>query len=623
MNERPSYVKRLSSHEDDLFVFLADVLEFQASTKVSMAMDVQRNSAASPSSENGGFTRENFADIDYTNQLAMTMAEFRKTGQLCDVIISTEGETFQAHKIVLAASSSFFQSLFTVDMSEKHKQTIKMDNIDPATMTHVLDYIYTGSIIYPSSDDARELYLAADYLILPGLKNKAVQIMVEDLSAENCLRTLVWSHKFSSRALFTHTFRFILDNFNSVSRSTDFVKLPARELRLLLASNNLRVADEEVVYEALKRWCEAKPDERWSQFAELFKLIKIEHLSNYYIENTIQEDVLTLPDEETRFEMLEAITEYTVSESSQSPIINPHQPPRRHIAMVTCVLTPDVYAYIPTSKEWLEMAAVPTPRIFSSSAIFNGLVYSVGGLAGCGDSSNVVECFDPSANSWLAKASLPVPTRAAAVAVLDGFLYVVGGRSNSARFNIVQRYDLCKDNWTLVTSLHEERSGAALVSCHGNLYAIGGRKDENTFLRSVECYSPDQNTWSLATPMCVARASSAAAYIRGTIYVIGGVRSPGVSHNSCEAYDTTLNQWSMISSNLVPRSYAGIAAFETSLLVCGGEDSGNFHDTVESYDIENDRWEIVDKMPRVEKFVDCCAMFMSRDLLPIFPSVKC
>ena len=586
-------------------------------------MDVQGNSPISPSSENRAFTRENLGDIDYTSQLAATMAEFRKTGQLCDVIISTEGRTFQAHKIVLAASSSFFQSLFTVDMSERNKQTIKMDNIDPPTMNRVLDYVYTGALTYPNPDDARELYLAADYLILPGLKHKAVEIMVEALSAENCLRTLVWSHKFSSRALFTHTFRFILDNFNSVSRSADFVKLPARELKLLLASNNLRVADEEIVYEALKRWCEGKSDERWSQFADLFKLIKLEHLSSYYIETTIQEDVLALPDEELRFEILETITEYTVSENSELPTINLLQPPRRHIAMVTCVLTPDVYAYIPTSKEWLEMAPVPTPRISSSSAIFNGLVYNVGGLATCGDSSNVMECFDPSANSWLSKASLPVPTRAAAVSVLDGFLYVVGGRSNSARFNIVQRYDPCKDNWTLVTSLHEERSGASLVSCHGNLYAIGGRKDENTFLSSVECYSPAQNTWSLTTPMCVARASSAAAYIRGKIYVIGGVRSPGVSHNSCEAYDTTLDQWSMISSNLVPRSYAGIAAFETSLLVCGGEDSDNFYDTVECYDVEKDRWEIVDKLPRVEKFVDCCPMFMSKDLLPIFPRAKC
>ena len=586
-------------------------------------MDVRGNSPISPSSENRAFTRENLGDIDYTSQLAATMAEFRKTGQLCDVIISTEGRTFQAHKIVLAASSSFFQSLFTVDMSERNKQTIKMDNIDPPTMSRVLDYVYTGALTYPNPDDARDLYLAADYLILPGLKHKAVEIMVEALSAENCLRTLVWSHKFSSRALFTHTFRFILDNFNSVSRTADFVKLPARELKLLLASNNLRVADEEIVYEALKRWCEGKSDERWSQFADLFKLIKLEHLSSYYIETTIQEDVLALPDEELRFEILETITEYTVSENSELPTINLLQPPRRHIAMVTCVLTPDVYAYIPTSKEWLEMAPVPTPRISSSSAIFNGLVYNVGGLAACGDSSNLMECFDPSANSWLSKASLPVPTRAAAVSVLDGFLYVVGGRSNSARFNIVQRYDPCKDNWTLVTSLHEERSGASLVSCHGNLYAIGGRKDENTFLSSVECYSPAQNTWSLTTPMCVARASSAAAYIRGKIYVIGGVRSPGVSHNSCEAYDTTLDQWSMISSNLVPRSYAGIAAFETSLLVCGGEDSGNFYDTVECYDVEKDRWEIVDKMPRVEKFVDCCPMFMSKDLLPIFPSAKC
>ena len=408
-------------------------------------------------------------------------------------------------------------------------------------------------------------------------------------------------------------------NFSRVSRTDDFLRLSPKQLRPILGSNKLSVVDEEEVYEALKRWTQHREAERQAHFAEFFNLIRLEYVSRFYLENVINADIVTLEDRQLRRELLETCD--AVSGNTQA-IINPLLPPRRQVAMVITVLDPDVYSYIPTTKEWLEMSSVPTPRIFSSSAMCSSMVYNIGGLADTGDSSNVVECFDPSANAWFTKASLPVPTRAAGLAVLGEFLYVVGGKSNSARFNIVQRYDPRKDNWILVTSLREPRSGTALVSCRGNLYVIGGRRDESSFLRSIECYSPKTNTWSLVAPMNVARACAAAACVDDKIYVIGGVRSPGVSHNSCEVYDVVHDQWTKIAETARPRSYAGIAVFKGSLLIFGGEDSGDFHDTIECYDIERDSWTIVDKMPKAEKFVDCCTMFMSKDLLPIFPSVE-
>lgn len=547
------------------------------------------------------------------------MEEFRNQKQLCDVIISTVEKDFPAHKLLLAACSSFFRSLFTLDMTEKHQQKVELNNIDAEVMERVLQHIYTGTLTSVSPSEARGLFEAADYLMLPELKGMVTGILEKSLSAENCLRTLGWSHRFSNRPLFTHAFRYILDNFTRVSRTADFLILPAQELRLLLSSTNLRVIEEEEVYEALTRWTEHKPKERRRFFVEYFDLIRLEHISSFYLKHVVYQDILSLGE----YQLLAGISETLgTSGNSQCDVINPLEPPRRQVAMMITVLAPDVYTYIPTTRQWLEMAPVPTPRIFSSSVMCCGMIYCVGGLANS-NSSNIVECFDPTANVWLSKASLPVPTRAAGVAVLDEFLYVVGGRSNGARFNIVQRYDPRKDCWTFVTSLQEARSGTALVSCRGNLYAIGGRKDESTFLRSVECYCPRKNTWSLTTPMNVERASSAAACIQDKMYVIGGVRSPEVSHNSCEVYDIVLDQWSMIADTVIPRSYAGIASFKECLLVCGGEDSGNFHDTVEYYDIELDSWQVVDKMPKEEKFVDCCTMFMSKDLLPVFPCVKC
>ena len=556
----------------------------------------------------------------YCTKLLLSMEGLRNRAQLCDVVVVTGRRRFQAHKLVLAASSSFFQSLFTLDMMERQQQEVELNNIDASVMARVIHYIYTGTLASSVTPvEARELFAAADYLFLPGLKEMAAEELRKSLSAENCLRTYDWAQRHAFSPLFLHAFHFVRRNFSRVSRTDDFLRLSPKQLRPILGSNKLSVVDEEEVYEALKRWTQHREAERQAHFAEFFNLIRLEYVSRFYLENVINADIVTLEDRQLRRELLETCD--AVSGNTQA-IINPLLPPRRQVAMVITVLDPDVYSYIPTTKEWLEMSSVPTPRIFSSSAMCSSMVYNIGGLADTGDSSNVVECFDPSANAWFTKASLPVPTRAAGLAVLGEFLYVVGGKSNSARFNIVQRYDPRKDNWILVTSLREPRSGTTLVSCRGNLYVIGGRRDENSFLRSIECYSPETNTWSLVAPMNVARACAAAACVDDKIYVIGGVRSPGVSHNSCEVYDVVHDQWTKIAETARPRSYAGIAVFKGSLLIFGGEDSGDFHDTIECYDIERDSWTIVDKMPKAEKFVDCCTMFMSKDLLPIFPSVE-
>ncbi|VDO92523.1 unnamed protein product [Schistosoma mattheei] len=45
------------------------------------------------------------------------MNAFRKEGQLCDVVIKAEGREFLAHRVVLAASSDYFDAMFSSGVS--------------------------------------------------------------------------------------------------------------------------------------------------------------------------------------------------------------------------------------------------------------------------------------------------------------------------------------------------------------------------------------------------------------------------------------------------------------------------------------------------------------------------
>ncbi|XP_030010292.1 zinc finger and BTB domain-containing protein 21 [Sphaeramia orbicularis] len=71
--------------------------------------------------------------------------EQRLRGQMCDVTLVVADQKYQAHKSVLAASSEYFQSLFTRMDSESLK-VVNLDFCEPDAFEIVLNYIYSSSL---------------------------------------------------------------------------------------------------------------------------------------------------------------------------------------------------------------------------------------------------------------------------------------------------------------------------------------------------------------------------------------------------------------------------------------------------------------------------------------------
>uniref|UniRef100_A0A8C0CKP7 Zinc finger and BTB domain containing 21 n=1 Tax=Balaenoptera musculus TaxID=9771 RepID=A0A8C0CKP7_BALMU len=77
--------------------------------------------------------------------LLSALNEERLKGQLCDVLLIVGDQKFRAHKNVLAASSEYFQSLFT--NQENESQTVfQLDFCEPDAFDNVLNYIYSSSL---------------------------------------------------------------------------------------------------------------------------------------------------------------------------------------------------------------------------------------------------------------------------------------------------------------------------------------------------------------------------------------------------------------------------------------------------------------------------------------------
>lgn len=102
--------------------------------------------------------------------------EERLKGQLCDVLLIVGDQKFRAHKNVLAASSEYFQSLFT--NKENESQTVfQLDFCEPDAFDNVLSYIYSSSLFVEKSSLAavQELGYSLGISFLTNIVSKTPQ----------------------------------------------------------------------------------------------------------------------------------------------------------------------------------------------------------------------------------------------------------------------------------------------------------------------------------------------------------------------------------------------------------------------------------------------------------------
>lgn len=79
---------------------------------------------------------------------------------LCDIILIAEGLEIQAHKLLLALSSSYFYRRFAKDTHLERMNRFEIDNITYKTLSAVVRYLYCSEI-FITEDNVGELLAAA------------------------------------------------------------------------------------------------------------------------------------------------------------------------------------------------------------------------------------------------------------------------------------------------------------------------------------------------------------------------------------------------------------------------------------------------------------------------------
>lgn len=522
-------------------------------------------------------------------------------------LVAKDDEVFMAPRDVLSKASPFFAKILNSDTKENEEGVIRLQIISASLMEMILKFMYYGRTQINNVENAKDLMIAADYLILPSLKILSEQFIEKRLSASNCISTYYFANEHHFEELATKVRNFIHSNFANVVQSDEFMDLPSQELEKWISSDEIAISAEEDVFKTIEKWIARDKSKRTEKFKELFRHVRLTFVSRDYLSSCIAMNALVKEDAGCSDYVTQAINWLDGARGVDCHFPwqqSPRKFQQTHV-IVAC-RQKNVLCYFPNQDKWKKL-----PDVQSESA---SLVSCRDKLYAIAKNLSESERFEPLFNVWvpLVKTKMsfdpnvivdPRRRNEMQVFVVRGEIYTVA--SNPIGSNtLTWKYDFDSNSWKSFPAFDWGRKDqVCVVPTEEYIYAIGGRKHQNPnegyvqrfgFLSDVERFDTEEKTWEKLADIQVARRLAFGCTMQGQIFIAGGIGSDGGILQSCELYKILENEWQFISSLNVPRMYGSMMCVSGKLYVLGGYcEPGSCQDdklTVECYDQENNQW---------------------------------
>jgi len=164
-------------------------------------------------------------------QRGIEMIEFfrkqREREKFCDVILHVQGKQFFAHRMVLAAGSAFFDSMFKSKKTMRENLAISCQ--DPEIFQNFLNYFYTGSITL-KKQNVGELIRLSHHFLVGKLKAYCAEFLERYLDVSNCLHVRQIAEKFQLPSLVKAAIEFVQNNLGEVINHDIMMDLPPKQI---------------------------------------------------------------------------------------------------------------------------------------------------------------------------------------------------------------------------------------------------------------------------------------------------------------------------------------------------------------------------------------------------------
>ena len=532
---------------------------------------------------------------------------------LCDITLVAK---VKAQRNVLSVVSPFFVKLFQSEMKEKEEGIIRFEEISASILEDVLEFIYTGHVEIDGERNAKDLIIAADYLLLVCLKTFAGRFLEQLLTNSNCISTFYFAEKYDCEELVAKTRKFVHDNFASVAESEEFLNLEAEEVKSWISSDEICVAAEEDILTIIQTWIEKNESDRKAKFEELFchvrlVLVSRDILLDFVCKKLVKENHCCLG---KVWDAVELITSASEDAFMQSP--------RKRLKTNVIVACGGKYAfcYLPEKNEWKRLSDTFAKNMNHKSEMikFRDQLYIFPG------SHEEAERYDPVFNSWGSLQDIRI-SQTKRVAVVRGQIYGIDIDRRNGK-STIERYDVELWSWQSIFSSTEGcREDACVIAAGNFLYVLGGRPLNGPgYAKKGERFDTVHNKWEEIADMQQGRSCAFGVATQGKIFVAGGLQRTYDHSATCEMYNISTNEWQLFGNLNVPRLWGSMVCVNGTLYVLGGSQNEyrqEFLYTVESYDPTMKKWTQrasipVDQIPEDKKpSFKGCALKLPKGML--------
>ncbi|XP_068165914.1 kelch-like protein 10 [Antennarius striatus] len=554
----------------------------------------------------------------------------RKTRQAVDpsydTVICAGDVSFDVHRIIMCNCSPYFQALLCRHAGDKTCFTIP--DVSAEAMEVIIDFAYSGSVSV-TEDNVQELLIAADSLDILDIVEACNNFLEENLTPENCIgvrRLSISSPQVQHKAHFL-----LMNKFEEVVYSEEFLELSLQELTDILDSDELNVNEEKIVYEAVVRWIDHAPEQRNTHLPALLPKARLALCSKDDIKSLMSDPYLRKNTQCVK------ILKYALRLKHQ--LTNATPPMRFYSDLAARPRLPDaiIFAiggwntnnvtniaevYDVRADRWLDITDhQEKPRGYHGTVFHSGFIYCIGGFDG--EPCNSVRKFDVKRQVWLEAAPMNYRRCYVSVALLDGYIYALGGRDKTHRLKTAERYRPETNQWSLIEPMHDIRSDAGCEAFNNKIYICGGF-DGHIYHQSCEFYSLDFDQWTCISNMSTGRSGLRLVLYDNQIFALGGY--DGNSYlRSVETYDPETDEWHKLPPMLTTRSHFGTAVINNKLFVMGGFNGIQTTTSVAYYDTKTNKWTRAGQMGTARSALSCCAVSnnsslkqytTSRDTLP-------
>ncbi|ESN99210.1 hypothetical protein HELRODRAFT_155962 [Helobdella robusta] len=542
------------------------------------------------------------------------MNEAEGQNLLCDVTLVAGNVSLAAHKVVLAACSSYFKAMFTCRLSESTADKIDLRLLDSTALEILVDFMYTSEL-YITEENVQALLPGANILQLFEVKDACCDFLQSQLHPSNCIgiRSFADLHACADLAYYAHLYT--QQHFVEVAIQDEFLNLPLPQMIKLISDDRLLVQSEEQVYEAVISWTMYDFSNRQKHIDQLieyirlslnlkinvFSLTRLPLLSQDFLVQRVEDEPLIKNCSRCKDFLIEAMKYHLLKPEQKLLYITPRTKPRSPAGLPKMMLViggqapkaiKSVECYDFKENKWHQVSDMPSRRCRCGVAVLGGLVYAIGGFNGS-LRVRTVDVYEPIKDVWTPLISMEARRSTLGAAVLNGLIYAVGGFDGSSGLSSAECFDPRTNEWRYIASMSLRRSSVGVGVLGGLLFAVGGYDGASRHcLSSVEAYSATGDKWLPVPDMTCRRSGAGVGTMDGLLYAVGGHDGPFV-RKSVECYNPETKCWSLVASMHMCRRNAGVVTYNNMLYVVGGDDGMSNLSSVECYCPKSDAWTLL------------------------------